>query len=271
MTRFMKLSVLYGVVAIGLLFVSESRASIFAPPTDPYQIPINSPTNGSSWANVPTIEQQDKDWTWISNTSNLNLVPVTFQMVVSDGVDNHKLQLAAGAGNVVLPSPDNYQLIYTIAVAAGNPFLFITEATLGVDYTSTLAAGKDVDVTKTLYDINNNIVGELEFKRLTAGNIVIDNTDVLLPNLKFLKVVEDIHVGKGFINSITDTFIQGTAVPEPASIIVWSLFGAGSWFGMRVWRRRRVAASSVLSVTRRPWSPKTRQAIREIIARGGPQ
>ncbi|MBU4273477.1 MAG: hypothetical protein KKA28_16580 [Planctomycetes bacterium] len=28
---------------------------------------------------------------------------------------------------------------------------------------------------------------------------------------------------------------------EPATVIVWSLLGAASWLGMRVWRRRRRA------------------------------
>jgi hypothetical protein len=49
-------------------------------------------------------------------------------------------------------------------------------------------------------------------------------------------------------------------VPEPATIIIWSLLGAGSWLGMGVWRRRR-------PVGRQPWSPEARQAIHEIIAR----
>jgi hypothetical protein len=50
--------------------------------------------------------------------------------------------------------------------------------------------------------------------------------------------------------------------PEPATIIVWSLLGAGSWLGVRVWRRRGQP------VGRQPWSDENRQAIHEIIARG---
>ena len=30
-----------------------------------------------------------------------------------------------------------------------------------------------------------------------------------------------------------------STIPEPASMLVWCLLGAGSWLGMRVWRRRR--------------------------------
>ncbi len=51
-------------------------------------------------------------------------------------------------------------------------------------------------------------------------------------------------------------------IPEPASLIVWSLLGAGSWLGLRVWRRRRGP------VGRRPWLPENRTAILEIIECG---
>jgi hypothetical protein len=59
------------------------------------------------------------------------------------------------------------------------------------------------------------------------------------------------------------------AVPEPATIIIWSLLGAGSWLGMRVWRRRDPRFGDELAgPVRQPWSPEARQAIHEIIARG---
>jgi hypothetical protein len=63
------------------------------------------------------------------------------------------------------------------------------------------------------------------------------------------------------------------AVPEPATIIVWSLLVTSSWLGMRVWRRRgRIGvtadvSSPAMPTARRPWSPEARQAIHEIIAR----
>jgi len=49
--------------------------------------------------------------------------------------------------------------------------------------------------------------------------------------------------------------------PSRLRFIVWSLLGAGSWLGMRVWRRGR-------RVGRQPWSDENRQAIHEIIACG---
>ena len=51
------------------------------------------------------------------------------------------------------------------------------------------------------------------------------------------------------------------AIPEPATILIWSLLGAGSWLGMRVWGQRR------RPVGRQPWSPEARQAIYDIVGR----
>ena len=54
-------------------------------------------------------------------------------------------------------------------------------------------------------------------------------------------------------------------VPEPATIIIWSVLGAGSWLGMRASRQRRGLGG------RRPWSPEARQAILGIIDRRAPR
>ena len=55
-----------------------------------------------------------------------------------------------------------------------------------------------------------------------------------------------------------------TVVPEPATVIIWSLLGAGSWLGIWVVRKRRGGSS----VGRQPWTNENRAAIHEIIARG---
>lgn len=59
------------------------------------------------------------------------------------------------------------------------------------------------------------------------------------------------------------TLCSAPCVPEPATIVVWSLLGATSWLGMRVWRRRGTETTG-----RRPWAPENREAIQGIIARG---
>jgi hypothetical protein len=63
--------------------------------------------------------------------------------------------------------------------------------------------------------------------------------------------------------------VNDEVVPEPATIVIWSLLGAGSWLGMRVWRRRGSRFGDELAgPVRQSWSPEARQAIHEIIARG---
>jgi hypothetical protein len=57
---------------------------------------------------------------------------------------------------------------------------------------------------------------------------------------------------------------QSDFVPEPASLIIWSLFGLGSMFGVRVWRQRKIAVPA----SRQPWSDENRMAISQIIERG---
>ncbi len=68
------------------------------------------------------------------------------------------------------------------------------------------------------------------------------------------------------VNCANDVLYQpldpiGSDIPEPAGILVWSLLGAGSWLGMRVWRRDGSAG-------RPRWSDENRAAIHEIIAHG---
>jgi hypothetical protein len=56
---------------------------------------------------------------------------------------------------------------------------------------------------------------------------------------------------------------EPTAVPEPATIAIWSLFAMGGWLGLRVSRRRPIGRQS--------WSAKARHAIRDIVARNAPR
>jgi hypothetical protein len=61
------------------------------------------------------------------------------------------------------------------------------------------------------------------------------------------------YVGSGW-----EGVLELTAIPEPASIIVWGLLGAGCAGGVMARRRRR----------RAPWSEETRQNIHQIIDQG---
>jgi hypothetical protein len=61
-----------------------------------------------------------------------------------------------------------------------------------------------------------------------------------------------------------------TGLPEPSTLIIWSLLGAAG-MGLSVWRRRRGGRFMGGAVPRAAWSEENRQAIRRIIARGGPR
>ena len=54
--------------------------------------------------------------------------------------------------------------------------------------------------------------------------------------------------------------VTSASVPEPATLIVWSLLGAASWLGMRVVRKGR-------RISRQPWSNENRTAILEIVGK----
>jgi len=59
-------------------------------------------------------------------------------------------------------------------------------------------------------------------------------------------------------------------VPEPATIIIWSLLGALG-FGLGWSRRRGNRLDLGGSAGQQPWSKETRTAILEVIARGAPR
>jgi hypothetical protein len=59
--------------------------------------------------------------------------------------------------------------------------------------------------------------------------------------------------------------LDGQVVPEPSTIIIWSLLLGAGWTGLRVWRGRGGP------VDRQPWSAATRRAIRDIINRVVPR
>jgi hypothetical protein len=59
-----------------------------------------------------------------------------------------------------------------------------------------------------------------------------------------------------------------TGLPEPSTLLIWSLLGA-SGMGLSIWRRRRSGRWIDGDVPRADWSAENRQAVHRIIARGG--
>jgi len=101
------------------------------------------------------------------------------------------------------------------------------------------------------------------------GNYQLLSGDVLVGNELHCAIQFDGLVSSISWDSAPSEFWHGITVgmlpiPEPATFIVWSLLGVGSWLGVRVARRRRFAPAG-----RQPWSPENRQAIHDIIAHRG--
>jgi len=267
MTKGMKFIAAVGLVACVFMCGTQSHAAITIPvqggtyeysttlvTEDPAHFPGKYP-----WAyGDGKIIQNDKIFTYIDSTSNLNLSPVKFIIMNAGGVDYHSIKLADNVGNFTL-TPGTYVLEYTIEVAAEFPLVVIKDASLAVDGRTKQGNVSLVTVTKDFYtDITHQT-------KLAPSLVSVGGTGdyVLFPGgVRFVDVVETIVVSDGgWVNSTTDTYSQ-TIVPEPATLAIWSLLGACGWLGMRVARRRR------LPTGRQPWSPENRRAIHELIARG---
>ena len=140
------------------------------------------------------------------------------------------------------------------------------------DFTSTVAGAIQEGIWSQL-TLNGNGVGlpsgwDDSAYNAVAGtdgvNWLADYNNSLSPDLSSVGIAQLQLAGVNVQNQMVLTVLgtQGnTAVPEPATIIVWSLLGAASWLGMGVWRQRRGP------VGRQLWSPENRQAIYEIVGR----
>ncbi len=82
------------------------------------------------------------------------------------------------------------------------------------------------------------------------------------PNLIFYNLGDTYYnLGKTYSPVGNRGLGEITVIPEPATLIIWSLLGAGA-AGLGVWRRRRWGATGA------HWTEENRQAIRQIVDRG---
>jgi hypothetical protein len=119
---------------------------------------------------------------------------------------------------------------------------------------------EEMSVTLDSTDVGSQFFFNIPFSdNLSAELIGSINTDGIL-NYSITATSGDFVVEYAKLRA---EGVAGGAVPEPATLVIWSLLGMGSCLGMRVWRRRGAG----LVETRQSWSPENRAAIRNIIAR----
>jgi hypothetical protein len=224
MNRYWKRVAICAVFLTSLAFVSQAKAVVDITGIYPFT------TTLAGWAETGTFLQQDKLYTYLGSTNLDPTMPVTFNFTTLGGIEYHTLKLADSVNNFTLQNPPaTYQLVYSIAVDPAFPQQVINYVSVGVDGTNLPA----VTVSKKLYDSANNLITTLT----NTGGVFVDAN---LANYTYLKVIEDISIAPGGqISSTTDTYRQGT-VPEPASIVLWSLMaGVGIVYGIK--RRKKSA------------------------------
>jgi hypothetical protein len=212
----MKIAKLASIIGL-LLLVGEARASIL--------------TTVGDWAGSPQVLGPNT-FTLLSLPGNLASVPVQFFTTDVPGV--YLVELADDGPPPVNLSTGTYSLTYTVTTTSDSPLF---KAALGVDN-----PGGGATATKVL----TYYVGDEETSQTLYYPEVLPDSpgSALLPFITSLTVVETIVVGtNSIVTGSTDTYFEqptGTPpIPEPMSLVVWSILGTG--LGLAVWRRRKVA------------------------------
>jgi hypothetical protein len=189
---------------------------------------------GSVVSNIGYTVEHSFSWGWADNgnydgTGSIN-----------NNIDFFGVKVVSGAA---LEAPDPVALAGWSSWLNGNG----TAAASGTP----LAANFNVTITN-VGEIQNTTIDVAAFSAgKLVGTIELQSDN---PNGTW-------HYISGWIPSESDFGgVGGASVPEPATILVWSLLGAASWLGMRVWRGGQ-------RIARRSWSPENRQAILEVIGR----
>jgi hypothetical protein len=217
-------------LSVTLAFVTPSQAAVF-PVQSPSWTTTFDPVTG--WPSHPDgIQQQDKIWTFISQTGIPTTTTATFLFFQNAGIDQHSL-------SVGLLGQGNYSLNYSIEVDPAFPLQKISLGSLSVDPDHSTGSWS---VTKTFYDISGVQIGL---------PLTIDNTSPLpnpevtaISNLSYVNVVETWSVGVGSTIVTTTNVFEQSTVPEPASVAVWTML-AGVGIVVGTLRARKLKQAKV--------------------------
>jgi len=225
---------------VGLVCVTSLQAAVTVP--NPWSTTLDPTTGWPAYTSGPLgtggVLQGTKVWQYES--SNLpTTTPIGISYFSQNTIENHGLQVASLASP--LQGPNTYTLHYSISVDGTNPanaLAYIYSASLGVDAdgSSGRVPPGQWSVTKSLYSntSDTSLIGTLTVNQSTGG------ASINFAGVKFIDVVETFTLDKNTtITSVTNTFIEST-VPEPSTLIVWSLLGTLA-IGLG-WRRKRMAA-----------------------------
>lgn len=245
MNRYLRVAVGLGALIAGLVLAGETRASI--------TIVSDNEATGTlqDWSDLGStgFQQQDARWTWLGSTILAPTTSLRFLFVTSGNTDFHTLSIGD-----IDPAHTGATLHYTIQVTTPNNG--------GLNNFAIVAATLDT----TTFGVGSLVVKNFAATTDGATFLTLASTSggsetVVIPGLKFLDVQESWTVVPGdFVMQTLNAFTQGPVhAPEPASVAIWSLLAAGSWLGVRIWRRGK-------PVPRQPWDPEARQAIRARLA-----
>jgi hypothetical protein len=119
----------------------------------------------------------------------------------------------------------------------------------------------DADNPKPQWGVNSQIVSDwVSFTFLLQPGKTVQNVlDGISQPTNDNHVYVGLHVTGIGSKGGSDSYVNDTVIPEPATVIIWSVLGAG-WAGLAVVRRR--------TGSRQRWSPEARTAIHSLIEKG---
>jgi len=262
LARNVKVAAVVGLLVFGLALVSGARASI-------YQVPAHTPTYNTTlqtWKSYPGIRDGDLLYTYKDASADLLDInpgpsskpnadpsaPVQFAEVFDPATGLapviHALTLGENKPGLYLKGGTTgatFDLEYTVRVVPGGKGSSFASVGIGAD--ERVLGSQPITVVETLYNFKGSEIAQLTSTNGSAVSTPQSGPDSI-NGLDFLKVDEVITVPAGdIVYDTTNTYCQNIdpdpthhdgkgVVPEPTTLVVWSLLGG---VGLAYWRKRK--------------------------------
>jgi hypothetical protein len=219
MNRHVKLVVVTAALIVGVLLVSQSRASVITSP----------PMTLGDWAALGAAGYQQQDKNWVFKGSTLDpTTPIMFTAATAGTVDIHTLTINSNLDS----TGSGKKLHYTIAVTTPNNG--------GLNNFAIVAVSADSNVS--LFGPGSTLVAKtlgttpvITLSSVNGGLQVKDTPPVTLLDVQETWTI----TGNGFVSASFNSFTEA-AVPEPTTLLVWS--GLAAIAGVAAARRRKQAS-----------------------------